>query len=327
VKHAVKWFGAAESHVRVVRHRTLLVTAAALLLCGAVIAGATGAPTFTDWTAPVNLGPTINTTFTDAGPAVSKDGLSLYFQSDRPGGSGAMDIWVSQRESVDDGWGTPVNLGPTVNSAAVDIFPAFSRDGHWMFFISARPGLGGNDIWASWRPQTHDDFGWQAPVNLGAGVNSASNELGVAYLENEGRAPQLYVTSDRSGGLGGFDLYKSELQADGTWGPLSPITELDSTANDDRPNISHNGLEIFFYSNRTGGSGLNDLWTATRDTVDAPWSTPVNLGPTVNSIAGDNQPYLSADAETLFFSSSRTGVGSGGIDLYMTTRAKAHSHG
>ena len=164
-----------------------------------------------------------------------------------------MDIWVSQRESVDDGWGTPVNLGPTVNSASVDIFPAFSRDGHWMFFASDRPGgFGGNDIWASWRPQTHDDFGWQAPINLGAGVNSAATEQGVGYFENEeGGAPQLYVTSDRPGGLGGFDLYKSELQADGSWGPLSAITELNSTANDDRPNISHDGLEIFFYSNRS----------------------------------------------------------------------------
>ena len=103
------------------------------------------------------------------------------------------------------------------------------------------------------------------------------------------------------------------------------MPELNSTANDDRPNIRQDGLEIFFYSNRTGGSGGNDLWTATRDTVDAPWSTPVNLGPTVNTSASDNQPYLSADGRTLFFSSSRPG-GSGGIDLYVTTRSKAHGH-
>ena len=142
MKQAVKWFGAAKGHLRVPGHRTLLVTVVALLLCGAAIAGATGAPTFTDWTAPVNLGPTINTASTDAGPGLSKDGLSLYFHSDRPGGSGTNDIWVSQRESVHDAWGTPVNLGPTVNSASVDIFPAFSRDGHWMFFASARPAAG-----------------------------------------------------------------------------------------------------------------------------------------------------------------------------------------
>ena len=66
---------------------------------------------------------------------------------------------------------------------------------------------------------------------------------------------------------------------------------------------------------------MTDLWTATRATVDAPWSTPVNLGPTVNTSAGDQHPYLSADATTLFFTSSRAG-GSGGFDLWMTTRAQ-----
>jgi hypothetical protein len=78
------------------------------------------------------------------------------------------------------------------------------------------------------------------------------------------------------------------------------------------------GLEIFFYSDRAGSAGT-DIWTATRATVDAPWSTPVNLGPTVNSSAGDQHPYLSANGEVLVFASARPG-GSGGLDLWMTTR-------
>jgi hypothetical protein len=104
------------------------------------------------------------------------------------------------------------------------------------------------------------------------------------------------------------------------------IPELNSSSNEIRPSIRQDGLEIFFDSSRAGGVGGDDLWVATRDTVFAPWSTPVNLGATVNTSAGDNQPWLSADRETLIFRSTRPG-GSGGDDLYMTTRSKAHGHG
>ena len=92
------------------------------------------------WSAPVNLGPVINTSFIDADPAISKDGLSLYISTDRPGGLGDLDIWVSQRASVDDPWGPPQPLGPNVNSNAADLAPALSPDGHRMYFQSFRTG-------------------------------------------------------------------------------------------------------------------------------------------------------------------------------------------
>jgi Tol biopolymer transport system component len=304
-----------------------VVAAGCVLGAGATSLWAAG-PDFTPWSAPANLGPTINTPSDEIGPALSKNGLSLYFNSDRPGNLGVGgDLWVSQRESVDDAWGVPENLGPTVNSTTNDIVPAFSRDGHWMFFASDRAGgFGGFDIWASWRPQIHDDFGWQAPINLGAGVNTTASETGSGYFENDdGGASQLLFGSTRPGGLGGADLYMSELQADGSWGPATPIGELNSTANDNRPNIRHDGLEIYFYSNRAGGAGGNDLWVASRENVEAPWSTPVNLGVPVNTSDNEVHPYLAADGETLFFYSPRPG-GFGRGDLYMTTRSKSHGH-
>jgi hypothetical protein len=220
-----------------------------------------------------------------------------------------------------------VNLGPTINTAAAESIPAFSRDGHWMFFTSDRAGgFGNGDIWGSWRPQTHDDFGWQVPINLGAGVNTAALETGPGYFENEDAgAPQLWFLSARPGGLGAGDLWMSELQPDGTWGPATSIPELNSSASDQRPNIRHDGLEIFFASLRAGGVGAVDLWTATRDAVDAPWSTPINLGVGVNSSANEEQPYLFSDGKTLIFQSARPG-GFGGADLWMTTRSKAHGH-
>lgn len=307
-----------------------LVAAACVLGAGATVAAtATSLRTaglhFTGWSPPVNLGPTINTTFTETGPALSKDGLSLYFTSNRPGGFGGLDNWVSQRQAKDDDWGTPVNLGPTINSASSDFVPTFSRDGHWMFFASDRlGGFGLADIWASWRPQTHDDFGWQAPTNLGAGVNTAFNDNGVGYFENDGAGPpQLFFGSDRPGGAGLTDLNMSELQADGSWGLATRIPELSGTGNDNRPTVRHDGLEIFFYSDRAGGVGGIDLWVATRATVDAPWSTPVNLGTPVDTSFTELHPYLAADGETLFFSSNRPGGFGGLLDLYVTTRSKS----
>jgi len=285
----------------------------------------THAQKYSDWSAPVNLGPLINSAFSDQGPAISKNGLSLYFHSNRPGGlGGPFDMYVSQRANVDDPWGPPVNLGPTVNTTFDEGNPAFSRDGHFLFFQSNRPGgVGGIDLWVSYREHTHDDFDWQTPVNLGAAVNSASDDNGPTYVENdEGGAPQLYFGSTRPGGIGGADIYRSEQLADGSFGPAVLVVELSSPSNENRPAIRYDGREIFFQSNRAGSmSTALDLWVATRESALDDWSTPVNLGSTVNTISIDNNANLSADRITLFFSSDRPG-GLGGLDLYVTTRER-----
>jgi hypothetical protein len=278
-------------------------------------------PQYTGWSAPVNLGPTFNSAASDAGPAISSDGLSLYFHSDRPGGQGANDIWVSQRATVNDPWGPLANLGPTINTASAESQPAFSADGHWLFFASDKPGgLGGDDIYQSYRPNVHDDFGWQTPTNLGANVNSATRDSWPGYFEHGG-APQLYfATSGRPGSLGGDDVYVTNLQADGTWGQSTPVPELNSPVADRRPHLRRDGLELFLFSDRTGTLGAADVWVSTRATADAPWTTPVNLGAPFNSTANDLQAYVSDDGRTLVYASQRSG-GFGNFDLYVTTRA------
>jgi Tol biopolymer transport system component len=289
-------------------------------------ASSTQAQKYSDWSAPVNLGPVINSSLSDQGPAISKDGLSLYFTSNRGGGIGGFDMYVSQRASVDDPWSSPVNLGPTVNTPSDEGNPAFSRDGHFLFFQSKRPGgFGGIDLWVTRREHTHDDFDWQLPVNLGPGVNSAADDNGPSYFENEDEgAPQLYFGSSRPGGLGAADIYLSEQMADGSFGPAMRVTELNSTSNENRPSIRHDGLEIFFQSNRVGPLGANaDLWVASRESSLDAWSTPVNLGSTVNTSFIEQNAYLSSDGKTLLFSSDRPG-GSGGLDLYFSTRTKLH---
>jgi hypothetical protein len=301
--------------------RGLGLSFAALLILILASAPAGAAPDFGDWSAPVNLGPAINSGSADEGPAISKDGLSLYFTSTRPGGSGAQDIWVAQREDEDAPWHPPVNLGPTVNSSANESAPAFSRDGRHMFLVSDRPGgVGGLDIWVSFRPNKHDDFGWQAPVNLGAPVNSTFNDAGPGSLR-EGGEEVLYLTSNRPGGSGGPDIYRSVRQGNGSFGPPTPVAELNSPAQDARAAVRRDSREVFLFSTRAPSLGATDLWTSTRGHRTDPWSPPVNLGPTVNSASDDTQPAISRDATTLFFASNRPG-GMGLLDLYMVTREK-----
>ena len=210
-------------------------------------------------------------------------------------------------------------MGPIINTTANETVPAFSRDGH--FFSSGRPlGFGGVDIWVSRREHTHDDFGWQPPENLGAGVNSAFTDAGPSYFDNEETGvAQLYFNSNRLNGSG--SIYVSEQAADGSFGPAVPVLEL-SLGDGNRASIRHDGREVVFTSTRPGSiADSADLWGATRDTVFDAWSEPINLGSTVNGELLDVQPYISADRETLFFASTRPG-GIGSTDLYMSTRTK-----
>lgn len=276
---------------------------------------ATAQEGFGEWSAPVSLGPAINSVDNDEGPAISRDGLSLYFTSNR---SGSQDLWVARREHKDDPWGEPVNLGAPVNTSSTEQAPAFSRDGHLMFFVSNRGGgAGGLDIWVSFRADKHDDFAWEAPVNVGASVNSASNDAGPGTLR-VGDEQLLFFTSNRPGGPGGADIFVSVRQEDGSFGAPERVAELNSSANDARAALRRDGREVFFFSNR-GGS--QDLWTATREDRRDLWSIPVGLGPVVNSSSDEVQPAISRDGTTLFFASNRPG-GAGLLDLYMITRTK-----
>jgi hypothetical protein len=281
---------------------------------------------YTEWSIPVNLGPMINSTGNDLAAALSKDGRSLFFTSTRPG-VGGEDIWVAQRASRKDAWGQPVNLGATINSDWNERMRSVSSDGRFLLFQSDRPGgMGGSDIWVSTRKRTNDDFGWGAPVNLGPVINTSTNELGASYLfGNEGRNHRLYFSSNRPGGLGGADLYSSEIPNGEVFGPPVNLVQLNSAFNDTCSSISSDGLEIIFTSTRPDpDNAINsaDLWRSTRSSVFNSWSPPIKLsGVNVDDFV-DAHPSLSFDGRTLIFTSNRPG-GLGGPDLYMAVRTRS----
>ena len=309
------------------RGSALAVTLVSLVALAFLAPRAAASPQWSDWSAPVWLGGTINSSAEDAGPAVSKDGLAFYFYSTRAGGVGSEDIYVSYRASTNAPWGTPVNLGTPINTTANERVPAFSRDGHWMFFASNRTGgVGGLDIWSSYRLHTHEDFGefgWQTPKPV-VGVNSPFNEAGPSYFQDdETSAAFLYFNSNKPGGLGSADIYVAVQQPDGSFGAVANVTSLNSPFFDARATISHDGLEVIFSSNRATGSllGQLDLWSATRESTSGAWSTPTSLT-TLNTSEADYTPYLSADRQVLYVASERSG-GLGAGDIWVSTRTKS----
>lgn len=274
------------------------------------------------WSTPVNLGATVNSASGDMNATFSPDELSLYITSDRPGGVGLTDIWISRRECIGCPWGAPVNAGAPINSAAQDAGPRFSNDGHLLFFQSDRPGgVGLGDIYVTRRTNTNDDFAWGAPVLLGGDVNTATgNEQAADYLQSaeDGRANFYF---NRQTGTTPPEFYYASVSRDGeTRGPAVYVSELNVvTATDQHVTIRKDGREVFFSSNRTGGLGGFDLWTSTRRSVHEPWSAPVDLAAPLNTPVTDQQPTLSTDGRTLLFASNRAG-GSGGNDLWVSTR-------
>jgi hypothetical protein len=305
---------------------------------------ADGQPQYGPWSKPVNLGPTINTAANEQHPAISNDGLSLYISSDRLGGRGRMDIWVSQRACTDAqdpacAWQKPVDLDSNVNSRGNQAAPTFTPDGRQMYFHRAGGVCGLADLFVARRHNKHDDFGWEPAENLGCVVNSKYNDNGPTYFEDDATGiTTLYFTRQNNPPTAdsGYDIYASTRIGDhGPFDTAVLVPELSSPQRDTRTAIRRDGLEIFLSSGRPGNdavghsAGSEDLWVSTRATTTDPWSPPLNLdlvnqrlgGPAINSKFFDGAPALSVDGTTLYFFSERPG-GYGKRDLYVTTRAR-----
>jgi len=156
------------------------------------------------WSVPQSFGATINTPSYEGMPCLSPDNRELYFVSDRPGGQGGLDIWVSR---FDNGlWQQPRNLGAGVNTPGDETAPFLHIDNNTLYFSSnGHTGFGGADLFMS---QRVDDSTWATPVNLGIPINSSADETGMC-IGVDGH--NLYFASDRDSVAGNFDIYRMKL--------------------------------------------------------------------------------------------------------------------
>jgi Tol biopolymer transport system component len=260
---------------------------------------------------PLNMGQIINSSVFDTSPCISPDSLELYFASERSGGSGGDDLYVTTRPKVIDPWGEPMNLGQTVNSSFHDWKPSISTDGLSLYFTSGRSGgYGGySDIWMTTRI-TKDDP-WKEPEPLGPTINSSGYE-GHPSISADGL--MLYFSSDKAGGFGSDDIWVSTRQTtEDEWDipvNLGPI--VNSSTMDGWIDVCSNNCVLFFSSNRSGNW---DIWMTTRKTTEEDWGEPVNLGSPVNTSAIELGSSISSDGSMLYFHSTRPG-GYGSRDLW-----------
>jgi Tol biopolymer transport system component len=156
------------------------------------------------WRTPENMAKPINTSYWEGGACISPDGKTLFFTSERPGGSGNSDIWMAKRLTKTT-WDKPVNLGTEVNSAFDEVGLFLAPDGKTLFFCSNGKGsMGDYDIFKS----TLENGKWTKPVNLGYPINSDKRDGPFVLSAN---AQTGYFASNRDGGLGESDIYQVDL--------------------------------------------------------------------------------------------------------------------
>jgi hypothetical protein len=261
---------------------------------------------------PTNLAALSSAAYEDAS-SITADGLTLFFESDRPDGMGLTDIWMSTRPTASSPWGPSVNLGSPVNSAADDGSPRISPDGLSLYFASYREGgSGGGDIWVTTRPTRTDAFG--TPVNLGSMVNSTAEDFG-PWISADGLC-LLFCSIDRPGGLGGGDIWISTRTNRAA--PWEPARNLGAPVNTENfelfPCLSADGLLLFFMGGTPPLGG--NVYVSKRDTTSSAFGPRVRVG-AIGELTDRARPHaLSADGTTLYYGSFERSGGLGDWDLW-----------
>lgn len=255
------------------------------------------------------LGSNVNTKFTEYNPVVSADETILAYTLMKPNTDHnrsilkfVEQIYISNNHS--GSWSVsellPVSTDNNYGTAGI------SADGQQMLIF-----IGDQKSGSIYSIQKEGEE-WTRPAPLGRNINSNYLES-TASTTPDGKT--LYFASNRSGGYGGMDIYKSELKDDGTWGrPVNLGKEINSRADEDAPFIHPSMNMLFFTSNGHGSMGGDDIFrTINRN---GKWLTPENMGYPINTTANDSYFTLIADGSRGYFSSDRKG-GAGGQDIFM----------
>ncbi len=154
------------------------------------------------WSYPEPLSEYINSSFAEKSVSISQDGNLLFFSSNRPGGLGGIDIYMSKKDDKGK-WSRSVNLGPTINTEFDDESPFIDYDGKTLYFSTkGRKGMGGYDIFKSVYDSTAND--WSEPVNIGYPINTPDNDVFFVSTKDGKRG---YYASVRDDGQGYTDIY------------------------------------------------------------------------------------------------------------------------
>ncbi|NVO03360.1 MAG: PD40 domain-containing protein [Bacteroidetes bacterium] len=156
------------------------------------------------WSSPKTIGKPVNSTYFESSACITADGKTVYFISERQGGSGNADIWKSTKIDKDL-WGKPENLGPVINTIEDELGVFIHPDGKTLFFTSkGHKNMGGYDVFMS----TYENGKWSEPANLGYPINTTKDETHFV-LSTDGK--KGYVSSRKDNGMGGIDIYEIDM--------------------------------------------------------------------------------------------------------------------
>lgn len=156
------------------------------------------------WSVPRNLGAPVNTNAWETQPALTYDGKTVYFTSNRAGGFGKSDIWYTTFKNGK--WSPPINLGPEINTTEDEQSPFIAKDDQTLYFVSdGHPGMGGLDIFISKKSK---DGRWEKPKNMGYPINSDKSENSFVIASN---GKDAFIAKEGDDTYGGLDLYTFEL--------------------------------------------------------------------------------------------------------------------
>jgi outer membrane protein OmpA-like peptidoglycan-associated protein len=278
---------------------------------------------------PVKISGATNSPAGDYLPMLDPTGTRLYFTSTRPDqGTGAARSFLKSKTSkkstdtapatesdediyyvdkVDSEWGTPVKLPEPLNTDANDGAACFSADGQLMVYGSCglADGMGSCDIYYS----TLENGRWATPRNLGNVVNSPEWDAQYSLSYDGSR---LFFVSGRCGVYGATDLYVTERNIFGEWGPAMNLGGIVNTPfNEYAPFISQDGKTLYFSSDGHPGFGGLDIFKTVYD--NGKWSVPVNLGKPLNTEKDDKYFTIGGSGEIGYFSADLEGKG---FDIY-----------
>ncbi len=260
-----------------------------------------------------NLGPEVNTPFSDYSPIISADGNTLIFTSNRTDDPSKVrsntnyeDIYVTYKRG--NIWTTPKLISPNINIKYNDAAASLSPDGKTLFLYYEE---GEGDIYTS----TLNGEEWSKPQPLNKNINTGMFWETCASVSADGK--KLYFASNRPGGFGELDLYVSQLDGKGDWGKavnLGPT--INTPENEDSPFIHHDGVTLYFSSNGHPRLGNSDIFVT--EFKNNKWTKPENMGYPLNSWEYDGFFTLSPDKKKGYFSTAKEG-GLGDADIYSIT--------
>jgi outer membrane protein OmpA-like peptidoglycan-associated protein/tetratricopeptide (TPR) repeat protein len=252
-----------------------------------------------------HLNTNINTVYSETYPLISSDENTLYFSSQKHETTGGQideeteeyyeDIYMSTRNN--NRWSLAKHIGQ-INSFKHDAPLSLSADSKKLYFYTTDPN-GATDIYYSELINGE----WSKPINMGPNINSTSGEFG-ASISSDGKT--FYFSSDRPGGYGGMDIYISQLQADGTWGPAINIgTKINTSFDEESPFILPDGKVLYFSSDGPNSIGGLDIFKTTYHPADSGWSKPMNMGYPLNTAEHEFHVSWTPDGKKGYFSSFR----------------------